>query len=282
VRGHRDSSGCTKGGVTALCVRRMGDALSASGNLSLLEHFDGSATPGGLGMAQRKRRILLLSQFVFIVTGLSLLAYCAIVRIEARRYQTWAHEQLRESSSVPDVPPVSARFSTPALLYRNRAIGFLGRVDVPRIHLSAMIAEGATARVLDLAAGHVPGTSWPGQDGNTALAAHRDTFFRRLGELETGDVIHVTVPRAVYTYRVTFTDIVKPDETWVLQRTSGQILTLITCYPFHFVGSAPKRFIVRARRLDLNQDGTAPRSESRLPDAVSHFTEGALNTLGLA
>jgi sortase A len=115
-----------------------------------------------------------------------------------------------------------------------------------------MIAEGATSPVLDLAVGHVPGTVLPGQAGNMALAAHRDTFFRRFGELEPGDVIRIIVSRAEYRYRITFTDIVNPDETWVLQSTSGQALTLITCYPFHFVGAAPKRFVVRARRLDLN------------------------------
>jgi sortase A len=197
-----------------------------------------------------KSRILLWTHYVLIFAGVSALAYCLIVMIEAEHYQTWAHEQLPKSNSRPGVPQTSAA-STPALLNLSREIGVLGRVDIPRIHLSVMIAEGATARVLDRAAGHVPGTAWPGQAGNTALAAHRDTFFRRLGELGTGDVINITVPHAVYTYRVTFTDIVNPDETWVLQPASGEMLTLITCYPFHFVGSAPKRFIVRARRVDF-------------------------------
>jgi sortase A len=206
-------------------------------------------------MALRKRRILLWSHHLLILAGMCALAYCLSVRIEAEHYQTWAHEQLQESSSLVDLPSpprVPPRSSTHALLHRNQEIGLLGRVDVPHIHLSAMIAEGATARVLDRAAGHVPGTAWPGQAGNTALAAHRDTFFRRLGELRTGDIIKVTVPYAVYTYRVTFTDIVNPSETWVLQPAYGQMLTLITCYPFQFVGSAPKRFIVRARRIDFD------------------------------
>jgi sortase A len=202
-------------------------------------------------MTLRKSQVLLWSQRALMLAGLSALAYCLTVRIEAELYQTWAHEELQEPSSLADVPPVPARSSTLALVPRGHEIGLVGRVDVPRIHLSAMIAEGATARVLDRAAGHVPGTAWPGQVGNTALAAHRDTFFRRLGELGTGDVIKITVAHAVYTYRVTFTDIVIPEETWVLQPASGQMLTLITCYPFHFVGSAPKRFIVRARRVSL-------------------------------
>ncbi len=126
----------------------------------------------------------------------------------------------------------------------------LGRVDIPRLELSAMVAEGATSHVLRLAVGHVPGTALPWESGNVALVAHRDTFFRRLGELRPGDIVRMTVPGAEYKYRVTFTDIVTPDQTWVVQPSSGETLTLITCYPFHFVGSAPRRFVARARRLD--------------------------------
>jgi sortase A len=104
--------------------------------------------------------------------------------------------------------------------------------------------------VLRLAAGHIPGTALPGETGNAVLAAHRDTFFRRLGEVKSGDVIRIAVSGNQYVYSVTFADIVGPHETWVLESSPGQSLTLITCYPFYFVGPAPKRFIIRARRID--------------------------------
>jgi LPXTG-site transpeptidase (sortase) family protein len=84
-------------------------------------------------------------------------------------------------------------------------------------------------------------TALPGQTGNVVLAAHRDIFFRRFG---------VTVPGRQYLYSVRFTDVVDPNETWVLEPSTDQLLTLITCYPFYYTGPAPKRFIVRARRLD--------------------------------
>ena len=206
-------------------------------------------------MTLRTKGILLWSHYLLFVAGVSALAYRVIVTMEARHYQAWAREQLQKPSSDFEAlaaPSNPTEFLTPAPLLRSRGIALVGRVDVPSIHLSAMIAEGATALVLDRAVGHLPGTALPGQAGNTALAAHRDTFFRRLGELQPGDVIRITSPRAEYSYRVTFTDIVNPDETWVLQSASGETLTLITCYPFHFVGAAPKRFVVRARRLDLN------------------------------
>ena len=206
-------------------------------------------------MTLRTKRILLCGHYLFFVAGLSALTYCVIVTMEARRYQTWAREQLQSSSSDPDAlgkPSNPAEISRHAALHRGHDVAFVGKVDIPHIHLSAMIAEGASARVLDRAVGHLPGTALPGQVGNIALAAHRDTFFRLLGELKPGDVIKITDPRSQYSYRVTFTDIVKPDETWVLQPATGETLTLITCYPFHFVGAAPGRFVVRARRLDLN------------------------------
>ncbi len=126
----------------------------------------------------------------------------------------------------------------------------VGRIEIPRIHIAAMVAEGTTAQVLKIAVGHISGTALPGEAGNVALAGHRDTFFRRLGDLETGDVIELTTPQGHYLYGVRFTSIVAPDETWVLDPSTGQTLTLVTCYPFYFVGPAPKRFIVRASRLN--------------------------------
>ena len=82
-----------------------------------------------------------------------------------------------------------------------------------------------------------------------AIAAHRDTFLRRLGELKSGDLIRITVPGRQYIYSVRFTDVVRPDETWVLEPSTNQLLTLVTCYPFRYTGPAPKRFVVRARRM---------------------------------
>ena len=95
--------------------------------------------------------------------------------------------------------------------------------------------------------------------GNVVLAAHRDSFFRRLGELQPGNSIRLTVAWNEYRYRVSFTDVVEPTETWVLRPASGDTLTLVTCYPFHFVGAAPKRFVVRARLTEKLQSGADKR-----------------------
>jgi sortase A len=111
-----------------------------------------------------------------------------------------------------------------------------------------MVAEGTSPTVLQVAVGHLPGTALPGHVGNIVFAVHRDTLFRHLGQLKTGDVIRLIASGRQYVYTVTFTDIVCPNETWVLEPSSVQSLTLVTCYPFYYVGPAPKRFVVRARR----------------------------------
>jgi len=193
-------------------------------------------------------------QNFLLVAGLSALGYCAIAVIEARRYQSDAHDQMiRKGSSELAQPPTTLSSETgsqPMPLLVSNGMALVGKLDVPRIHVSIMVAEGTSPRVLRVAAGHIPGTALPGQAGNVALAAHRDTFFRRLGDLKTGDVILLTVPGRRYVYSVKFTEIVGPKETWVLDPSTGESLTLVTCYPFYFVGPAPKRFVVRARRMD--------------------------------
>jgi sortase A len=111
-----------------------------------------------------------------------------------------------------------------------------------------MILEGTDEGTLRLAVGHIPGTPLPGRQGNVALAGHRDTFFRGLRKIRVNDEITLTTLSGSYRYRVDSTKVVEPEETEVLE-DDGDILTLVTCYPFNFVGTAPRRFIVRARRV---------------------------------
>jgi sortase A len=122
----------------------------------------------------------------------------------------------------------------------------MGRIEIPRLGVSAVIRAGSDARTLRLAVGYIPGTALPGEDGNIGLAAHRDTFFRRLRDIRADDEIRIVTPEGTFAYAVERTDIVRPRDTWVLDRTPEPTLTLVTCYPFTYVGSAPQRFIVRA------------------------------------
>ncbi|HWB87205.1 MAG TPA: class D sortase [Bryobacteraceae bacterium] len=123
----------------------------------------------------------------------------------------------------------------------------VSRIEIPRLGLSVVVVEGVRPRDLKLAAGHIPGTALPGEAGNIGIAGHRDTFFRKLGTIREHDRILMTTLRGTKLYSVESTEIVDPTEVQVLDHSAEPILTLVTCYPFYFVGPAPKRFIVRAR-----------------------------------
>jgi sortase A len=130
------------------------------------------------------------------------------------------------------------------------AIGsVLGRMEIPRIGISVMILEGDDARVLRRGAGHLQGTAVPGEPGNVAIAGHRDTFFRALRNIRDDDTIELATLRGSYEYRVESVEVVDPDDATVLAPSPQPTLTLITCYPFYYVGPAPGRFIVRARQM---------------------------------
>ena len=125
----------------------------------------------------------------------------------------------------------------------------MGRIEITRIGLTAMVREGIDEQTLRRAAGHIPGTALPGQHGNVAFAGHRDTFFRPLRNIRRDDEITVTTSEGSDRYRVNSTRVVEPEDIYVLDDSGEDVLTLVTCYPFYFVGSAPKRFIVRAQRV---------------------------------
>lgn len=126
----------------------------------------------------------------------------------------------------------------------------LGRIRVPRVGVSAILLEGVGHKTLRRGAGHIPATSLPEQDGNVGIAGHRDSFFRGLKDIRAGDRIELTTLDGTFFYEVQWTRIVHPEDTSTLEPTNQAALTLVTCYPFYYVGSAPQRFIVRARRID--------------------------------
>jgi LPXTG-site transpeptidase (sortase) family protein len=126
----------------------------------------------------------------------------------------------------------------------------LGRIEIPRIGIKAIVREGTDDETLSLAVGHVRGTASPGENGNTVLAGHRDTFFWDLRDIRMNDRVRLVVPPRTYEYRVVSIEVVAPDDTRVLDPTKEEALTLVTCYPFQYIGNAPERFIVRAARAE--------------------------------
>lgn len=205
--------------------------------------------------ASARRRIGQL----LVVAGLVVAARPLAVWLHATQYQ-WTHrralvERPAEADSASD-----AALTSPRVPRQGEVIGTL---DIPRIGVSAIVAHGDDAQTLDRAIGHLPDTPLPwAPNGNSALAGHRDTFFRPLRRIRVGDeAIFRGSGRSPLRYRVTETLVVEPHDVWVLAPTDRASLTLITCYPFGYIGAAPQRFVVRAVRVaDAN---TAPATESR-------------------
>ncbi len=130
----------------------------------------------------------------------------------------------------------------------------IGRIEIPRIGVRAMIVNGTAATTLRHAVGHIEGTALLGGEGNVGLAAHRDTFFRGLRDIRKGDTIEIETLQGAYEYVVNATRIVGPADTAVLDGSARPTLTLVTCYPFDYVGPAPRRFIVQAYRAATPSD----------------------------
>jgi sortase A len=133
----------------------------------------------------------------------------------------------------------------------------LGRLTAERIGLDVMIAEGIDYKTLRRAAGRIPGTALLDSEGNVGIAAHRDTFFRPLRKIEKGDVLEMETYQGRYRYRVDWTAVVEPSNVQFLKASAAPELTLVTCFPFYYVGPAPRRFIVRATRVEYRHVTTA-------------------------
>jgi sortase A len=165
---------------------------------------------------------------------------------EARSNSTTA-EPAQETDRLDTFQPAANQPEAPPR--RQLAAGSLfGRIAIPRLDVSTIVLEGVDASTLRRGAGHIPETALPGDRGNVGIAAHRDSFFRSLKDIRKNDIVRLETLEGTFRYRVDWTRIVTPDDITVLGDTGDAELTLVTCYPFYYVGSAPKRFIVRAIR----------------------------------
>jgi len=171
------------------------------------------------------------------------LGYSAFVMADTWMFQREESRELTQlvvkqpAARAPDSPPKAA------------IKGLIGRIDVTRLGLSVVVMEGTSAHTLRRAAGHLEGTALPGEPGNVVISGHRDTLFRPLKDIRRNDIVQVTTSAGEFRYRVVSMKIVSPDDASVLDSDGSDLLTLVTCYPFYFVGPAPNRFIVRAEKV---------------------------------
>jgi sortase A len=218
-------------------------------------------------VATRNNSYLRWSRYVFFAVGILALGYVGFVLVDARLFQADQSRRFQQAlnglkppiigdqplhgSSISLKPAEADPVRAERLDMAGTGDAPLGRIEISAIGLAAIIMEGTDARTLRRAVGHIPGTPLPGQQGNVAITGHRDTFFRPLLNIRKDDEIRLTTLSGSYRYLVDSIKVVEPEDTEVLDNSDDAILTLVTCYPFYFVGPAPKRFIVRAHRIPV-------------------------------
>jgi sortase A len=207
-----------------------------------------------LGLNQQSlRRTQRWTQRGLFAVAVSMLAYCGFVLMDTWTFQKGEGRQLeRLLTGAQNGKGGAPRRASPTPA-KTSALGvtddLIGRIEIPRLGVTAIVIEGTSTSVLRRAVGHIPGTGLPGQRGNIGISGHRDTFFRPLRNIQQNDIITLTTPLGEYRYRVVSTKVVGPRDVAVLDPSGNEILTLVTCYPFYLVGAAPHRFIVRAERV---------------------------------
>jgi sortase A len=208
--------------------------------------------------------ILKWLQRVLVACAVLLLGYCGFFlvdswifqRRESGNLERLLHDQRAAGKGQPPTWSGTLPQARPAI----GPDGLIGRIEIPRLGLAAIVAEGTDKTTLRRAVGHISGTALPGQPGNAGLAGHRDTFFRALQNVRLNDIVTVTTLQGDYRYGVVSMKVVSPYDVALLNPTANETLTLVTCYPFYFVGAAPNRFVVRAERV--TESAGAPRRES--------------------
>ena len=216
-------------------------------------------------MSDRTYRSLRAVEALFIIAGVLCFVTYGAVLYRAFQYQRMQSLQLdraiaemdrarTEKDRAPAERDDAASASESPTITRpssqeRSAHQLVGRLEIPRVRLSVMVVDGDDEHTLKLAAGHLPETPLPWEFGNSAVAGHRDTFFRPLSEIRVNDRLRLVTPFGDFNYKVSKLRIVEPDDLSVLAQTGRSSLTLVTCYPFSYVGRAPKRFVVRADHI---------------------------------
>jgi sortase A len=198
---------------------------------------------------RRTRALTLLGAFYFfLAAGIVAIGYAVYVVADAHRYQASGKSRFELVSQVEAPTPLIEG-------------GVIGEIEVPRLGMQVLVVQGDSPKLLRRAAGHMPETPLPWEAGNVVLAGHRDSFFRPLRDIRSGDAITFKTNRGDFQYQVESTELVSPSDMHVLDASSGHALTLITCFPFYYMGSAPKRFVVHAREVGsperLDEDSIA-------------------------
>src|SRR5271157_5492262 len=210
-------------------------------------------------VASTRTRILRGASYFFLAIGLLALGYAGFVFVDAHFYQALEMK----------------KFAPPGLLHEPHMLldgEVIGKIEVPRLGLNVMVVQGDSRLNLRRAVAHLSKSALPGERGNVALAGHRDTFFRPLRDIRLGDEIRFKTRERNFEYLVESIEIVAPTDIRVLESSTGHDLTLLTCFPFYYVGPAPQRFVVRAREVGgILREQPAGENEVKAPSGQLSF-----------
>jgi sortase A len=194
------------------------------------------------GVGMQGRLLLRWARGLLFLTGALAVSYVALTLLHAKLYQETANRTLDKQIAAQK----QRRASVSAVVAKQGDV--LGRIEIPRLGLVVAILEGTSTRTLGLGVGHIEGTALPGEIGNAVIAGHRDTYFRALKDIRANDEIQIQTATSLSRYEVDRVRIVTPDDTGILAPYAGSGITLVTCFPFHFIGAAPNRFVVHAHK----------------------------------
>jgi len=186
-----------------------------------------------------------------LAVGLALGIWCGAVLFDAHfvaRMPLPAPPEAAAASA--PVTPVTSVAPGVVIGLTPSAGSWVARLDAPTVRLSATVLEGSDDGTLTRGAGHIEDTAFPGQPGNIGIAGHRDTTFRAVRDLHVGDPLELTTGDRIYRYLITKAFIVEPEDVYVLDPGDRPMLTLVTCYPFTYIGHAPHRYILQAVLVD--------------------------------
>jgi sortase A len=197
------------------------------------------------------------ASWILLAISFSLLGYVGFSLVDAevvQAYESWRfnraldHSHAALTAASPKLALVTESSNVAPQI--NVAAGeAVGKIEISRLGISAMILEGTQGKTLRRAVGHISGTAFPGEQGNVGIAGHRDTFFRELRNVQQNDDVILSTINGTYIYRVDSIRVLRPEDADALYDSGEAVLTLVTCYPFYFVGPAPERFVVRAHRI---------------------------------
>jgi sortase A len=188
----------------------------------------------------RESKFIRLTRRFTLGAGALAVSYVALTLLHARWYQGVENMTLEKQILAQHQQQASPAGAVAA------EGDVLGRIEIPRLGISVAILKGTTSPTLRLGVGHLDGTALPGAPGNSVIAGHRDTYFRALKDIRTNDEIRIQTATGLSRYQVDSLQIVAPNNIAVLAPSTGSEITLVTCYPFRFVGAAPERFVVHA------------------------------------